>query len=71
MSKDLVRSLSLINPSNTPIITKNRNYEILVKCKLDGEVMPISIAIYHQRVHEQRGENACFTFEIFSNMEII
>jgi len=37
--------------------------EVLVKCKLDGEVMPITKALEHQKMHEQKGEQACFTIE--------
>lgn len=37
--------------------------DVILRCKLDNEVMPASNALQHQQMHINRGEQPCFIIE--------
>lgn len=37
--------------------------DVILRCKLDGQVMPASAALQHQQMHIDKGEEPCFIIE--------
>ncbi|MBW9141626.1 MAG: hypothetical protein K1T65_08110 [Candidatus Aramenus sp.] len=37
--------------------------DVMLRCKLDNEVVPASMALQHQQMHEKKGEQPCFVVE--------
>lgn len=37
--------------------------EVMLRCKLDNQVMPASMAFQHQQMHIDKGEEPCFIIE--------
>jgi len=37
--------------------------DVMLRCKLDNEVMPASVALEHQQMHIKKGEEPCFIIE--------
>ncbi len=37
--------------------------DVMLRCKLDNQVMPASIALEHQQMHIKKGEEPCFIIE--------
>ncbi|MQL56510.1 hypothetical protein [Acidianus ambivalens] len=37
--------------------------DVMLRCKLDNQVMPASMALEHQQMHIKKGEDPCFVIE--------
>ncbi|WP_338604418.1 hypothetical protein V6M85_06395 [Sulfolobus tengchongensis] len=46
-----------------PSLSAYPSEEIMLRCKLCNQVVPVSKALDHQLMHKDKGEDACFTVE--------
>ncbi|ARM75287.1 hypothetical protein [Acidianus manzaensis] len=47
-------------PSEQPVVVV---VDVMLRCKLDNQVMPASTALEHQQMHINKGEDPCFIIE--------
>ncbi|QGA53209.1 hypothetical protein GFS03_00640 [Sulfolobus sp. E5-1-F] len=46
-----------------PRVSSSEYDEIMLRCKLCNQIIPVSKALNHQLIHKEKGEEACFTVE--------